>query len=194
MVNYPNLKKTVQTQTTQLKKQDTSRRGYDLEFAINESNVFYLVHKKANIHKKPTPIQVVKVDYPSRNAAKIVEAYYKIPSTTDYNGIYRGRYIDFEAKECQQDRFPFRNIHPHQIDHLDSVLYHGGIAFLLISFTNHNEVYLIDASYVIDKYRNAKRQSLAYQDIKDHGHIVKQGYLPELDYLKTIDQVYFKEE
>ena len=30
---------------------------------------------------------------------KIVEAYFQQPSTTDYNGVYKGYYIDFEAKE-----------------------------------------------------------------------------------------------
>ena len=65
---------------------------------------------KAVIYKKPTPVQIVKVDYPRRESAKIVEAYYKVPSTTDYNGIYRGKYIDFEAKETKAKTFPFINI------------------------------------------------------------------------------------
>ena len=64
----------------------TSNRGMDLEFDINRSNQYYLANEIAVVHKKPTPIQVVKVDYPKRSSAKIVEAYYKIPSTTDYNG------------------------------------------------------------------------------------------------------------
>ena len=80
---------------------DTSRRGMSLESDINTACQYYLDLDKANIHKKPTPITIVKVDYPSRNKAKITEAYFKVPSTTDYNGIYRGYYVDFEAKECR---------------------------------------------------------------------------------------------
>ena len=34
------------------------------EEAINESNKYYLSRGLAVIHKKPTPIQIVKVDYP----------------------------------------------------------------------------------------------------------------------------------
>ncbi|MDE7106338.1 MAG: Holliday junction resolvase RecU, partial [Anaeroplasmataceae bacterium] len=64
--------------------------GMDLEQAINESNTYYLNNDIAVIHKKPTPVQIVKVNYPSRNKAVITEAYYKTPSTTDYNGIYKG--------------------------------------------------------------------------------------------------------
>ena len=92
---------------------DTSRRGMSLESDINAACQYYLDLDKANIHKKPTPITIVKVDYPSRNKAKITEAYFKVPSTTDYNGIYRGYYIDFEAKECRsKTSFPFSSIHP----------------------------------------------------------------------------------
>ena len=196
MVNYPNLKK-----PQSLSKEDeykinhnTRRRGYSLESAINHSNQYYLDRNKAVIHKKPTPVQVVKVDYPKRSAAKITEAYFKIPSTTDYNGVYRGKYIDFEAKDCAKTSFPFRNIHEHQIKHLEQVIEHGGIAFLIIAFTQYDEVYLVDGAYVTDQFRNASRQSFLYDDIKQHAYLIKQGYLPELDYLKIVDTLYFKED
>ena len=196
MVKYPNLKKT-QTLSSEDEysiKHNTRRRGYSLESALNASNQYYLNCNKAVIHKKPTPVQVVKVDYPSRSAAKIIEAYFKIPSTTDYNGLYRGKYIDFEAKECSKGSFPFRNIHEHQIAHLEKVIEHGGIAFLIIAFTQHSEVYLLDGKYVVDHFRNASRQSFLYDDIKTNGYLVKQGYMPELDYLKIVDELYFKED
>ena len=79
-------------------------RGMSLENDLNDSNAYYCSCDRALIHKKPTPIQVVKVDYPERSAAKITEAYYKTPSTTDYNGIYRGRAIDL--KQRKQGRRP----------------------------------------------------------------------------------------
>ena len=78
-------------------------RGMSLEDDINRTNKYYLSEDIAVIHKKPTPITIVRVDYPKRSAAKITEAYFKLPSTTDYNGIFKGKYIDFEAKECESN-------------------------------------------------------------------------------------------
>lgn len=114
-------------------RQGAANRGTSLEQDLNDSNAYYRESGRALIYKKPTPIQVVKVDYPARSAARITEAYYKVPSTTDYNGIYRGRPIDFEAKEtANKTSFPFKNIHPHQIKHLKLVKVHGGIGFFII--------------------------------------------------------------
>ena len=75
----------------------------NLEEDLNLTNKYYLARKIANIHKKPTPIQIVKVDYPKRSAARIVEAYFKTPSTTDYNGIYKGKYLILKQKKLKTE-------------------------------------------------------------------------------------------
>ncbi|MDL2211703.1 Holliday junction resolvase RecU [Erysipelotrichaceae bacterium OttesenSCG-928-M19] len=186
MINYPNQKK---EGTNNNKNDNSSNRGMSLEQDLDYTNKYYLHHNIANIHKKPTPIQIVKVDYPKRQAAKITEAYFKLPSTTDYNGIYQGKYLDFEAKETRnKTKFIFTNIHKHQIEHLKSVIYHGGIAFFIIKFTSFNEVYLLSAQIVIDAI-NSGAKSLSYDIINAEGFLIKQGYQPRLDYLKAIDQL-----
>jgi recombination protein U len=104
---YPNGKTYQPTEHTKHTKQQSisySNRGMTLEEDLNETNKFYLENKTAVIHKKPTPVQIVNVDYPRRSAAVIKEAYFKQSSTTDYNGVYRGKYIDFEAKETKIKR------------------------------------------------------------------------------------------
>ena len=68
-MNYPNSKKTYIKP-----KKTTSNRGMSLEDDINKSNSYYLTKELAVIYKKPTPIQIVKVDYPKRSAAKITTA------------------------------------------------------------------------------------------------------------------------
>ena len=109
-----------------------SNRGMNLENALNISNEYYLQQDKALIYKKPTPIGVVDVSY--KNHKKIIEkAYFKEQSTLDYNGLYRGKYIEFDAKETQnKTAFPLQNLHEHQYKHMKKVIEHGGISFLII--------------------------------------------------------------
>ena len=188
-MKYPNSNKTYQHTATK----NTSRRGMSLENDINQSCLYYLDEGLCNIHKKPTPVTIVNVDYPSRNKAKITDAYFKVPSTTDYNGIYKGKYIDFEAKECQsQTAFPFNSIHPHQIKHLSDVLRHGAIAFIIIRMVYYETDYLIRAEDFLDFYNSASRRSLPYEWIKNNGHIIEYKYLIPCDFLKTIDEIYFR--
>src|SRR5690554_2887356 len=126
-MKYPNAKKKVKVE------KNLANLGMTLESDIDITNNYYLNNNIAVIHKKPTPVQVVNVSYPARNKAKIVEAYYKTPSTTDYNGIYKGKHIDFDVKETNATTtFPLTNIHIHQIEHLRNVDKHGGIAFNIV--------------------------------------------------------------
>lgn len=171
--------------------------GSDFEDEINESNEYYQNKNIAVIHKKPTPVQIVKVDYPARNKAKIVEAYYKTPSTTDYNGIYKEKYIDFEAKSCRELNFSFDRIYEHQIKHLDSIDKLGGIAFLIIEFSSIDEVYILPSKLLIEKYNeslNGGRKSIPYDFIKNNGVFVKRGFNPRLSYLEAVDKYYFKKK
>ena len=185
-MKYPNKKNTYQKANI-----GAANRGMSLEDDINKSNNYYLLNKKANIHKKPTPITIVKVDYPKRSAAKITEAYFKLPSTTDYNGIYKGRYIDFEAKECNsKTSFPFSSIHEHQIKHLEDVYNHGAIAFVILRMTYYNIDYLIKAQDFLNYYNESSRKSIPYSWINEHGYKIKLKYQCPCDYLELLDEVY----
>lgn len=187
MIKYPNKKKSI------TKVNNYSNLGMTLESDIETTNNYYLDQGIAVIHKKPTPIQVVDVSYPARNKAKIVEAYYKTPSTTDFNGIYRGRYIDFDAKETNsKTSMPLANIHPHQITHLSNVDKHGGIAFLIVHFKQTNEYFFIHIKDILPiwnlKNTEKGRKSIPYHYFKEKGLLIPFSYMPRIDYLKIIDQ------
>lgn len=192
MIKYPSgMKKNV---TSMQLKQSTGNRGSGLENDINLSNKYYLDLNLALIHKKPTPVQVVDVKYPDRTKAEITRAYYTKPSTTDYNGIYRGRAVDFEAKQTNSETsFKLALIHDHQIKHLQKVIDHGGIAFVIIRFSKYNETYYVEAKKIIELYFGVKR-SIAYKWFQEHAYLIPYSLTPPINYLKVIDLIYFEGE
>lgn len=168
----------------------SANRGMNLENDINLSNEYYLNKDLALITKRPTPINVAKVDY--SRGARIVDAYFEKQSTTDYNGVYKGKYLDFEAKNTRsRTSFPIANISKHQIEHLKNVIHHGGIAFFIIEFQTRKEVFLLDAQFVIDFYENGDRKSIPYDIFLKEGVLLKQGYNPPIDYLPAVEKKYF---
>ena len=190
-MNYPNGIKKVINDTDIKKSLSHKNRGMTLESELNDSNEYYRDEDIAIIYKKPTPIKIVKVDYPSRDKATIKEAYFTVPSTTDYKGIYKGRYIDFEAKETKsKTSFSLDNIHPHQIEHLKRIIKHNGIAFLIVRFTTLNETYLMFAKDFLDFIDNEERKSIPINYFKEKGYLIKDGFRPRIDYLKVIDKVF----
>jgi recombination protein U len=189
MVNYPN-KKIIQKQETFY-----GNRGMSFEKELNESNKYYKANNIALIHKKPTPLQIVKVDYPKRAKAVVKEAYFQSPSTTDYNGIYKGKYIDFEAKETNsKTSIPIQNIHVHQIEHIKQVIDLGGIAFVLIKFSTFDKTFLLDGNLLYECYQNSLKggkKSLSIKFLIEKAHMIEKRIIFSVDYLHTVDQVYF---
>ena len=181
------------TGATSLKNINTyANRGMTLEADLKASNDYYLINDKAVIYKKPTPITISKVNYPSRCEAVIKEGYFKTPSTTDYNGIYKGKYIDFEAKETKlKTSFPLNNIHPHQIKHLNKIYKHGGIGFLIVRFTTINKTFLLPIESLMKFLDEASRKSIPLSYFEENGYIIKDKYNPRVDYLEVLDKLYF---
>ncbi|SFA50079.1 recombination protein U [Anoxybacillus pushchinoensis] len=199
MFKYPNgrtYEKKEDEKTLRACTPDTyGNRGMTLEADLNETNTYYLARGIAVIHKKPTPVQIVRVDYPKRSAAVIKEAYFKQPSTTDYNGIYRGKYIDFEAKETRnRASFPLQNFHEHQIEHIKQVLTHGAICFVILRFTTFDETYLLDAHHLLEYWERKQqggRKSITKAEVEQRGHLIPLGYHPRIDYIHIVDKLYF---
>lgn len=165
-----------------------SDRGMTLEQQINESNKYYLSEEIAVVHKKPTPVQIVKVDYPKRSRAVIREAYFRQASTTDYNGVYKGYYLDFEAKETRnKTNFPLKNFHEHQIFHLDECLKQQGICFAIIRFASLERYFVTPASFVIHAWREKDKSSMTLKEIEAHSYEIKSSFRPTLPYLRAVD-------
>ncbi|WP_232193097.1 Holliday junction resolvase RecU [Mammaliicoccus sciuri] len=199
-MNYPNGKK-VAKNTSKVSIQDDpkysriqyGKRGMRLEEEIDKSNEYFRLENIAVIHKKPTPIQIVDVDYPKRQKAVIKEAYFRKPSTTDYNGVYNGYYIDFEAKETKnKTSFPLNNIHDHQVSHMEQVLNQKGICFLLIKFSYHDSVFLLPfRKFMVywDRYKSGGKKSITLKEIETDGYLIPIQFKPRINYITIVDQL-----
>lgn len=197
MVNYPSgIAPTARTpqlvkRSPKAKSVNFGKRGMNFEAEINATNAYYLTHGLAVIHKKPTPVQIVKVDYPKRSRAKITEAYFRQASTTDYSGVYQGYYLDFEAKETQNKAsFPLKNFHEHQITHMENVLSQNGLAFVLLHFTVLSRTFLLKASDLIPFYqKNDGQKSISLAFIEKNGYEIPTNKLPSIPYLDCIQKI-----
>ena len=164
-------------------------RGMDLENDININNEYYIENNIAFIYKKPTPIQVTKIDY-KNNSIIIKEGYFKEPSTTDYNGLYKEKYIDFEAKETNsKTSFPLSNIHAHQIKHIRNIVNNNGVCFLIVRFSTLDKNFVLMGNDFLDYIDNHERKSIPFDYFEKKGYLIELSYRPRLDYLKVIDKI-----
>ena len=107
-------------------------RGSLLETLINMTNDKYREQGLALVQKVPTPITPVNIN----DRGQITLAYFDSKSTVDYIGVVQGIPICFDAKECSKQTFPLQNIHEHQVKFMEDFEAQGGVAFMLIFFSD----------------------------------------------------------
>lgn len=161
---------------------NNKNRGMSLEQEINETNDYYRLNDIAVINKKATPITVVKcVDN------KITEAYFSEKSTTDYNGVYNGLYIDFEAKSTtSKTSFPLANILPNQIEQARKVLTQKGVSFFLIEFSRLEKYFVLPSKQLLNYIDTVDTSSIPLSFFESNAFVLYRLLTPPLDYIKIV--------
>ncbi len=165
-----------------------SNMGMGFESDISKSCDYYRSQGIADIYKRPTPIKVVKMS--KTKPGMIEEAYFEAKSTTDYVGIYKGKYIDFECKETIHDTVPYHMIREQQYDHLSFIRDLGGVGFFLVSFKTYQEVYLMRADIILEEIKKKKHPGFKREFFQEQGIQVERSYLPPYKIIDAIEKAF----
>lgn len=163
----------------------TKNRGMFLETLINKTIRFYKQNNVALFHKLPLNIKFKSVSR-VKNKLFIEKGFIDQKSNTDYYGVYKGRYIAFEAKSTQKDVLPFSNLKAHQQNYLREIDKHGGVAFYIVAFTSDTEFFLIDYK-LID---NLSKKQLSIVEARKYGFPIELEYPGILDFIPIVNNEY----
>lgn len=167
------------------------KRGQVFENLINITNKIYINQGRAIINKRPTPVKVLK-----SKGTRVLSGFYEEKSTVDYDGLYKGRAIVFEAKSTKQKSLPLSIIADHQIKYLDAAEKQGAISFLIAEIRAVETTFYIPngmlQKYVKDAQKGG-RKSIPLRDLEVYAYEVKSQNGVPLDYLSVVDQFLEKE-
>jgi len=168
-------------------KVSQANRGQGFEQLLNITNLQYERANIALIHKRPTPMKVL------RPQGMHFLSVFECKSTVDFDGVYQGRAIYFEAKSTREEsRFDLKLIESHQLEHLEKAESIGGICFFLIEFAKSHEVFLVPLStmrHYILRARNGSRKSIPREDFEYCAYVVEKTKRAALDYLVHVDKL-----
>lgn len=163
--------------------------GAAFENLINWSNDMYRNNKIALIEKRATPVVVTKKSRDGR----IKEGYYEKKSTVDYDGIYKGRFVAFEAKATINDkRFDLKNIKPHQYEWLLQAEQMGAICFILLEFSKEHSIFLVPFALIkeyMEAAKNGGPKSIKREVFDERAFLVTPTNHALVDYLQYVEKL-----
>lgn len=161
--------------------------GQAFEDLIDSTNLQYKNSEVALIHKRATPIKALKTQ-----GNRVLSGVFEKKSTVDYDGIYRGKALYFEAKNTQSETsFPLANIEAHQLEHFETAEKHGALCFVLIRFEKKGTIFYVPFSFIQKCRKRAKeggRKSIAYNEFLEHCPEVPVTLRANIDYLLFVDK------
>ena len=161
-------------------------RGSLLEDLLNRTNESYRRKGLALMQKIPTPITPVDMN----EKKQITLAYFEQKSTVDYIGAVQGIPVCFDAKESAVDTVPLHNIHEHQIEFMNDFERQGGVAFILLMYTQRDEMYYIplrDINVFWQRMKAGGRKSFTYDEVDKAYRVTRKGeYL--VHYLESLSR------
>lgn len=167
-----------------------ANRGMAFELLLNNTNRMYKAENIGIFNKRPTPVKVLKTD----KRGNITKSNWQEKSTVDYDGVYKGRAVYFEAKSTEKNTsFPLEYIHRHQIDYLKDTQEMGAICFFLIEFRMEQVIYFVPVSLVAEYYESmlydGGRKSIPRKEFEKRAYIVPQTNRVAVDYLYHVDKL-----
>ncbi|TKI83263.1 Holliday junction resolvase RecU [Bacillus mycoides] len=165
-------------------------RGMAFEHLLNITCRMYKTANVGIFNKRPTLVKVIKTN----NKGEITKSAWESKSTVDYDGVYKGRAVYFEAKSTNiKTSFPLDNISRHQIDYLKDTQAHGSICFFLIEFRADHIVYFVPVSLIAEYYEamlyDGGRKSIPREEFEQHAYVVERTNRALVDYLVYVDKL-----
>ncbi|WP_117275418.1 Holliday junction resolvase RecU [Mycoplasmopsis edwardii] len=145
-------------------------RGMFLEKIINITIENYWISSYAFIEKKGLPIVFSSIKERNNNL-ELQNAKLCKKSTVDYIGMFKGKFVCFEAKSCNIERFDFKNIKQHQLDYLNLIDKNGGIAFVIIFFATQNMFFKVKVGS-LNKWIKQGLNSVSLDEIKSESELL----------------------
>jgi recombination protein U len=165
----------------------TGKRGMAFENTLNYTNQIYFNQGRAIINKRPTPVKVLQ-----SKGTRVLKGFYEEKSTVDYDGIYQGKSIVFEAKSTKEKRLPLSIISDHQIKYLGDAEKLGAISFLIVDMRALGEVFLVPNNMLQKYVKEAQKgggKSIPLRDLEVYAQLVKSENGVPLDYLSVVDRL-----
>ncbi len=119
-------------------------KGLYLESVINYTLEKYSNDSLAYFYKIPLNSTLISVDN------NILKSKLTKNIFCDYIGIYKGAYIEFEAKETELDYFNLSNIKKSQFEKLEIVSKNSGVSFIVVYFHKYDKYYGLSWSSLLN--------------------------------------------
>lgn len=158
-----------------------ANRGMYAEELVNRTNSYYYERDIALIEKRYIPIKIIKILNENTIIGKLLAKSY-----VDYCGIYKGKHIEFEVKQTNNNNFDLSLIKQHQLKHLINNKRHGGIAFIIVYFNSLEQFYLISIDNILEWKQNNKSNTIKHEFIKDKCQLIEISFPGIIDYLPFI--------